>query len=177
MATKAKSSPKTKEIDAISMLVEQHHEVDELFEQIEDADEPAEKQRLFEQLADSLAMHTAIEEKHFYPAVREKRTEDILMESLEEHLQAKRILADLLKVKPTDPVFEAKMKVLQEEIEHHVEEEESELFPKVKRIMNKDELIALAQEMEATQAEMEGHQPRLHIPAETKSAAPLTSHP
>ena len=87
-----------------------------------------------EEIADALAVHATIEERHFYPAVKEKRTEEILFESVEEHLEIKRAIADLLALEAIDETFEAKVKVLQEDVEHHVEEEENQLFPKVERM-------------------------------------------
>jgi len=161
-------------MSAIDLLESQHREVEKLFSQAEKAKDKDQKTRLFEEIADKLAVHAAIEEHHFYPAVRAKRTEDILLESLEEHLTIKRTLADLLKIDAEDETFEAKMKVLKEEVEHHVEEEESELFPKVKKLLSADELDALEQEMVAEQQELEeAGEPRSAIPGETGEAAPL----
>src|SRR5947207_2044082 len=108
-------------MDAIEMLDEQHDEVDALFKKYEELGEKAtqSKQHLFEEIADALAIHATIEEKDFYPAVKAKRTEDILLESLEEHLAIKRVIADLLKLDPSDETFDAKVKVLNEQVEHH----------------------------------------------------------
>jgi hemerythrin superfamily protein len=159
---------------AIELLESQHREVEKLFSQIEKAREAKRKTTLFEQLADKLAVHAAIEEHHFYPAVKAKQTEDTLLEAVEEHLAVKRILADLLELGPDDETFEAKIKVLKEQVEHHVEEEESEMFPKVKQLLDKTELDALEQEMVAEQEELEqAGDPRLAIPNETGEAAPV----
>src|SRR3954465_12900451 len=122
-------------MDAIDMLKEQHRAVEKLFEKLEDA-HGDEKRRLFIELADSLAIHAAIEERHFYPAVRAKRTEDILLESLSEHLAIKRALADLIMMPAKSERFNAKLNVLKEEVQHHVREERSNLFPKVRRILD-----------------------------------------
>lgn len=162
-------------MDAIELLESQHREVEDLFSQIEDAKGAKEKEQLFEQIADALAMHAAIEEHHFYPAVRAKKTKDILLESLEEHLGIKRVLADLMKVDASDETFDAKIKVLKEQVEHHVEEEESDLFPKAKKLLNSEELDALAQEMTAEQTELEEEgEPRKAIPSETDAPATLS---
>jgi hemerythrin superfamily protein len=161
-------------MNAIELLLSQHREVDELFSKIESAKSEDRKSELFEEIADKLAIHAAIEEHHFYPAVRASRTEDILLESLEEHLSIKRVLADLLDVSVDDESFDAKIKVLQEQVEHHVEEEESDLFPKVKKILDKDELEAIGQAMSAEQAELEERgSPRENVRSETEAAAPL----
>jgi len=161
-------------MNAIELLESQHREVEDLFEEIEDSDDLDTKADLFEQLADKLAIHAAIEEHHFYPAVKEKRTEDILLESLEEHLAVKRILADLMNNNVEDETFDAQLKVLNETVSHHVEEEESDLFPKVRKVLSKDQLEAVGQAMSAEQAELEEKgAPREAIPSETEQAATI----
>jgi hemerythrin superfamily protein len=159
-------------MSAIDLLESQHREVEKLFKKIEKTSSGEEKLRLFEEIADKLAIHAAIEEHHFYPAVKEKRTKDILLESLEEHLTIKRTLADLLKLDVGDEQFDPKIKVLKEEVQHHVGEEEKDLFPKVKKLLSADELDSLEQEMVAEQDELEEEgNPREAIPDETGEAA------
>jgi hemerythrin superfamily protein len=160
-------------MSAIDMLEDQHREVEELFEDFEEA-EAGEKGAIFRELADRLAVHAAIEEKHFYPAAKTSDTEDLLRESAEEHLSVKRLIADLLKLDEKDETFEAKVKVLQEQVEHHVEEEEGELFPKVQKLLDATTLEALEQEMMATQDELETKgDPSAEVPSETDKAAPV----
>jgi hemerythrin superfamily protein len=161
-------------VNAIDLLEQQHREVKALFKKYDKASASDEKRRLFEQIADDLAVHTAIEEKHFYPATKSARTLDLLQEAVEEHLQAKRVIADLLDMDVGDDQFDAKMTVLQEEIEHHVEEEESDLFPKVQKLLSADELDDLGMVMEDLAEELkEDGSPREQVPAETGEAAPL----
>ena len=160
-------------MDAIELLKTQHQEVKGLFKRIEKAEED-EKQDLFEQLADALAVHAAIEEKHFYPATKNARTEELLQEAVEEHLSAKRLIADMMEMSSDDPQFDAKLSVLEEQIEHHVEEEEKELFPKVRKMLGKEELEDLGVVMEDMAEELKASgSPRESVPAETGSAAPL----
>jgi hemerythrin-like domain-containing protein len=162
-------------MNAIELLESQHREVEDLFERFENSDQAAVKRKLVEEISDKLAVHAAIEEQHFYPAVKDEETEDLLMEALEEHLSVKRVLADLLDLKPADETFEPKVKVLKEQIEHHVDEEEEELFPKVTKLLSTDQLEALGQEMTATQVELEAERkPREAVREETDEAAPLT---
>jgi hemerythrin superfamily protein len=162
-------------MNAIELLKSQHRAVEKLFAQIDKAKTAGAKQGLFEQIADSLAVHATIEEHQFYSAVRGKRTEDILLEALEEHVGIKRVLADLLETDANDPTFDAKIKVLSEQVEHHVGEEEKDLFPKVKKILGSEELEILGQNMSAEQAELEEKgEPRDAIPGETAEAASLT---
>lgn len=160
-------------MNAIELLEDQHREVEDLFEELEAAEEADEKGELFAELADNLAIHATIEERHFYTLVKEKRTEEILLEALEEHLAIKRILADLLDLSPGDETFDAKISVLKEQVEHHVEEEEKDLFPKVRKILSADELEACGQEMMATAAELEGNEPRRSVKGQTEAAPSL----
>ncbi|HEX9100953.1 MAG TPA: hemerythrin domain-containing protein, partial [Polyangia bacterium] len=101
-------------MNAIDMLEEDHRMVEELFEAIEATRDLGERAELFGELADALAVHAALEEDIFYPACRSEDTEEALLESLEEHLQAKRLLADLLELEPSDAVFMAKISVLKD---------------------------------------------------------------
>src|SRR3982751_5852381 len=140
-------------MNAIDLLKKQHEEAKELLSALEEA-EVEEKEELFEKLADALAMHAAIEEKHFYPATKDDRTEELLQEAVEEHLSVKRLIADLLEMSPADAQFDAKVKVLREQVEHHIEEEEGELFPKVKKAHEAQELDDLGILMEETAEEL-----------------------
>ena len=160
-------------MNAIDLLKQQHREVEKLFKRIEKAG-PEEKEKLFDELADSLAVHAAIEEQHFYPATKDARTEELLEQAVEEHLSVKRIIADLLEMEPDDAQFDAKIKVLQEQVEHHVEEEEKQLFPEVQKLHSKDELEDLGMLMEQTAEELkEQGAPRMEVPKETGAAAPI----
>lgn len=104
-------------------------------------------------------MHTAIEERHFYPSVRDVETEVRLHESMVEHLSIKRILADLLTLDVEDERFAARLNSLREEVEHHVREEREVLFPAVRRALDEDQLEGLGQEMLATMAELMSRHP------------------
>jgi len=161
-------------MDAIELLESQHRKVEDLFSKIESADDLSEKEALFNQLADDLAIHTSIEEHQFYPAVKARQTEDLLLESVEEHLGIKRALADLLEIDAADKTFDAKIKVLKELVAHHAEEEEDELFPKVRKLLDDDILEALGQEMTAAQVELEEKgSPREAVPSEIEVPAAI----
>jgi hemerythrin superfamily protein len=161
-------------MSAIEKLKSDHRAVKQLFEDFEKARTAAKKRDIFEEIADKLAVHSTIEERHFYPAAKAKNTEDMLLEAAEEHLSVKRLISDLLELAPSDDTFDAKVKVLQEQVEHHVKEEEGELFPAVKKLLDKETLDALEQEMMATEEElMEEGEPREAVPGETERAAPI----
>jgi len=162
-------------MDAIDLLIEQHEEVDKLFKRYEKLGDSAdgERRELFIMIADRLSAHATIEELYFYPAVKAARTEDKLLEAVEEHLVAKRIIADLLEMDAGDENFDAKMKVLRESIEHHVGEEQDDLFPKVKKLLSKDQLFALGVQMMAEFEELMETEPRNEVPMQTDTAAPI----
>jgi len=161
-------------VEATKLLKKQHDEVKELFKQFEAAEEESEKQELFEQIADDFAAHGEIEEKIFYPAVYVGPLKEKLQEAVEEHLAAKRVAADLLDMEPSDEQFDAKMTVLKELIEHHVEEEEGELFPLVRQNFAREELEALGDQMEQMFEQLQQDEPREAIRSETDHAPPLS---
>jgi hemerythrin superfamily protein len=161
-------------IDALELLIAQHDEVDDLIDQIEDSDDEDERATLFRELADKIAAHAAIEEKLFYPSVVSADTAEMLLEATEEHLVIKRVLADLLEMEPDDDRFDAKLTVLKDVFRHHArEEEERELFPIVRRMMNADERAGMGNELLAMYEELIDQEPRMNVPAETREAAPL----
>jgi len=144
------------EQDAIVLLTKQHKEVADMFDEFENMSDRAtvSKKKLVDKICEQLTMHTAIEEEIFYPAVREasKETEDMVDEAVVEHASAKDLIAQLQEADPGDDLYDAKVKVLGEQIEHHVEEEEEEMFPKVRKL--KLDLQALGQEMAARRDEL-----------------------
>src|SRR4051794_38652753 len=119
--------PETKQQDAIALLKEDHRTVEELFEKFEKASGEGRKQSIAEQICLALSVHAQIEEEIFYPACEGKVDEDLLKESYVEHDGAKVLIAEIVKGGPDDDYYDAKVKVLSEEIEHHVEEEEKRL--------------------------------------------------
>jgi hemerythrin superfamily protein len=162
----------TKTINVLDLLTDQHTEVDQLIEKLEKGKGDA--GAIFQELADKLAAHATIEEKLFYPAVMTEKTKDLLNESVEEHLEVKRTLADMLQLDPDSDTFEAKLSVLKENLAHHAhEEEEDKLFPMVRKQMSADELAALGNQVLAMFEEMLPKHPSQNVPSETAHAARL----
>jgi len=112
------------EMDAIAMLKADHRKVEEIFEAFEKATSPSKKQKLAEQACLELKVHTVIEEEVFYPACRGQIEEDLLNEAYVEHDSAKLLINEIEAATAEDEFYDAKVKVLSEMIEHHVEEEE-----------------------------------------------------
>jgi hypothetical protein len=119
--------PENKTLDAIALLKADHRSVEELFEKFEKASGDGRKQTLAEEICLELSVHAQIEEEIFYPACEGKVEEDLLKESYVEHDGAKVLIAEIIKGSPSDEFYDAKVKVLQEEIEHHVQEEEKRM--------------------------------------------------
>ena len=116
------TSPKTP--DAVALLKADHRKVEDLFAQFEAAKGDGKKKALAEQICMELTVHTKIEEDIFYPACEGKVEEDLVKEAYVEHDAAKVLIAEIEAGGPDDEFYEAKVKVLSEEIAHHVEEEE-----------------------------------------------------
>src|SRR3954463_4857366 len=144
-------------MEATALLQRDHREVEQLFKQFEKLTDRAQKakQKIVAKIIRELAVHSAVEEMLFYPAVRAaalkatvrtlKEAEDTVLESLEEHHVVKWTLSELEKMSPEDERFDAKVKVLMESVRHHVEEEQEELFPKARRLLGKDLLEQLGE--------------------------------
>jgi hemerythrin superfamily protein len=152
--------------DAIQLLTRDHREVEALFEKFEKADRDSSKEKLARQICTELKIHATIEEEIFYPALRGKIEDDDLDEAVVEHDGAKVLINDIEAGEPDDHYYDAKVKVLQEEIEHHIREEEKmhgSLFAQARK--TDVDLDALGVEMAArkealkAQAESEGLPP------------------
>jgi hemerythrin superfamily protein len=163
-------------MDGVQFLIDQHRSLEARMKRLQDARSSSERATLLAEVGDHLTVHITSEEEIFYPAVRAARTEDILLESLEEHLSLKRLLADLLELAPDATTFEPKFKVLKEQAEHHHKEEEEHLFPKVRTLMDAAARDALGERMSALQQRLQREgAPREAVADQTDEAAPLRS--
>src|SRR5919205_1259326 len=135
-------------MDALSLLKQDHRKVEKLFSEIEKAP-VGKRESLFKEIKTELTVHAELEEKLLYPAAQKaKPTHELALESVEEHKQVKKVLADLAETDKKTDNWMAGLTVLKEDVEHHVKEEEAELFPKVKsEIMNKEQLEDLGRQM------------------------------
>jgi hemerythrin superfamily protein len=120
--------------DAVALLKADHRAVETLFSQFEKASGASRKQQIALKICMELKVHTQIEEEIFYPTSRDfLKDDDIVNEAIVEHQAAKDLIAQIEGMDPSDEMFEAKVTVLQEMIEHHVQEEEKEYFPQVQK--------------------------------------------
>jgi hemerythrin-like domain-containing protein len=151
-------------MDAITLLRQDHKTVEQLFKRFEKAGDSAhvEKRQIVDRIIEELSRHAAIEERLFYPAARAavEDADEIVLESLEEHHIVKWLLSELSHMDPIDERFDAKVTVLIENVRHHIEEEETEFFPKVRRGLGRPALADLGTAL-----------------AEAKKSAPTHPHP
>ena len=139
-------------MDAFNLLKADHRKVAELFEQLESA---SGKRKLdaFAKIKTELDLHAHIEEKIFYPALEKPReTHDLTLEAYEEHKQVKTLLRQLSRARTASEEWQAKAKVLQENVEHHVDEEENELFKKAGSVLSDEEIEELGMRLEEEKA-------------------------
>jgi hemerythrin superfamily protein len=146
----------TRTKDAIDILKADHTKVRALFTKFESlkGKAPAQRQELVERISRELSVHSSVEELTFYPTVRERmsRSEDLVLESLEEHHLVKVTLSELEKMSPEDERYDAKMTVLIEQVKHHMREEEDDLFPRVRKHIPDADLVELAAVMREARA-------------------------
>jgi Hemerythrin HHE cation binding domain len=142
-------------MNAISLLTQDHRNVEQLFNRFEAAERPEEKRSITDKVIEQLSIHAEIEEQFFYPAVAAKMEErGEVLEAVEEHHMAKLALWELERLPATAPNFEAKFTVMKENILHHVGEEEGDdgLFQQARKVLNATELEELGDRMERARA-------------------------
>ena len=150
---------------ATDLLKEDHQKVKELFKAFRrlEEDEEQEKGRLFEEIRRELTIHAKVEEEIFYPAVKKIPEADarrLVLEAGEEHAIVKTLLGQLEGLEAGGDVFDAKMKVLMEGVEHHADEEESDMFPEARKGLEEDELLELGRRIESRKNALLGSEMR-----------------
>jgi hemerythrin-like domain-containing protein len=144
-------------MNAFQLLKEDHQKVSGIFQQLEPTTERAEKTRteLFAKLNEELSIHARIEETIFYPSIKQAaETREIVLEGFEEHHVIKTLLRELEAMPVDTEQWAAKCKVLQENVEHHVEEEEGEMFQKARQVLSEDEIDQLGTRMEELKTQL-----------------------
>jgi hemerythrin superfamily protein len=155
--SKSKSSgteTATRSMDALALLKADHRKVEELFSEFEGARRADQKARIVKQICLELTVHAALEEQEFYPVAREALDddEDLVDEANVEHASLKWLIAQLEGATPDTELYAAKVTVLKEYVQHHVKEEEKEMFPKLKK--TELDLKALGEKMAETKVEL-----------------------
>lgn len=139
----------------LSLIEAEHRQVEKLFAEVEKADSN-ELYECFNEIYKALTLHARSEELVFYPAMREyEETAQYIEEAEAEHEEAKILLEEIKSLKPTDSEFKTKIKSLKKAVQHHVQEEESEIFKAISECMSDKQLSALGQEFQKTKAKLE----------------------
>ena len=144
-------------MDAMSLLKEDHRKVKKMLAELESTTERGVKTReeLFTRVKRELVVHEAIEEEIFYPALKEHpKTKEIALEGYEEHHVADTVMAEIEGVAYDDETWSAKFKVMKENLEHHIEEEEGEMFKQARQVFDQDELAQLGESMKARKEDL-----------------------
>lgn len=144
-------------MNAYKLLKEDHKRVSDIFKKLDSTTERALKSReeLFARLNSELEVHAAIEEEIFYPALKQAaETRDIILEAIEEHSIVKQMLNELDSTSKDNEKWTAKLTVLKENVEHHVEEEEGEMFKKARKILSDEQAEQLGVQMEAARKKL-----------------------
>src|SRR4030095_8335446 len=138
-------------MDALELLKQDHQKVKELFKRGQQTDDKKQQKQIFKEIKSELETHARIEETIFYPAMEEhEELKDMVLESLEEHKQMKTVLREMARLSTSSERFKPKFKVLKDNVEHHaVEEEEGKMFPNIRKLINRNKLEELGQELEA----------------------------
>ena len=137
-------------MDALTLLKEDHDRIKPLLAELKETTERAEKTRgeLFSRIKQELTVHEIIEEEIFYPTLRDHpKAKEIVLEGYEEHDVVSRLMGELDGMDATDERFGPKAKVMAENVEHHIEEEEGEMFSAARQVFDRDELEELGQRM------------------------------
>jgi hemerythrin superfamily protein len=144
-------------MDAMSLLKEDHRKVKKLLAELESTTERGVKTReeLFTKVKQDLVVHEAIEEEIFYPALKEHpKTKEIALEGYEEHHVVDTVMAEIEGVAYDDEKWGAKFSVMKENLEHHIEEEEGEMFKQARQVFDQDELTQLGESMKARKEDL-----------------------
>jgi hemerythrin superfamily protein len=138
-------------VDATKVLEQDHREVEKLFDQFEQATgDTDQKGEIAEKIIKELSIHAAIEEEVFYPEVKAALPDgdELVEHSLEEHQEVKELLADIDKMSPGDPGFHQKVEKVISDVKEHVEEEEGEMFPKLRQAISANQLLEIGTKLE-----------------------------
>ena len=166
MAAKPKTASSTRRkvfarTDAISILKGDHQRVRQLLRRLENTTDRATTQRkdLLTEIENEVKVHTTVEEEIFYPAfkeaVRSKSDQEIYFEAIEQHHVVDLVMPEIKSTDAASEQFGAKAKVLKDLIEHHAEEEETEMFPKARKEMSSDELVELGKQIHSRKQDLQ----------------------
>ena len=153
MPTAPEARPQTKaEPRAIALLKQDHRTLERLFDEFEKTKDERRKREIVQETILRLTIHTRIEEEILYPALRKELDPDLIDEAIVEHNAAKQLADELQEMEPSDEMYDARFKVMSEQVKHHVCEEETEMFPEAQQ--TKADLDALGARLETRQQQL-----------------------
>jgi hemerythrin superfamily protein len=142
-------------MDVLDLIKAEHRQIETLFSEIESTDDTYKLYECFNQLSNGLNLHAEVEEQTFYPAIRNcKNTKELVEVAQEEHDKAKQMLEELEYLSPTSGEFKQKIAELKQLIQHHLHEEENEVFSQVRECMSQEEREQLGSEFEAVKSKL-----------------------
>lgn len=148
-------------MDVIKLLKEDHKKVQKMLDTLEGTKAPAQRQQLFIRIQSELKVHELVEEEIVYPAFREQsKLKDIVLEGYEEHHVVDLIMDEIAGEPVTDETWAAKVKVMKENVEHHIEEEEGKMFPQARKLFKEEELEMLGEQVAQRKRQEEIQLPR-----------------
>ena len=171
-----KSDIPTAQKPVLSMLLDDHRKVKKIFKDFQSEKDDSNKQAMVEEACKELTVHTSIEEQKFYPFLREQDPDtfgDLLNEAKVEHASAKDLISQLQGMSPDDDLFDATFTVLGEYVNHHITEEEDELFPKV--ISKKIDLSEIQTDMEQLKEQLMTEPPQPPAKSAAKTASKVAA--
>jgi len=137
-------------MDVFELLTNDHRKVSAIFEQLEQTSDVTTRQTLFAQVKQELDLHAYVEETLFYPKLKEAaETREITLEAYEEHQEVKDLLTEMQGLSPGDDEWSDLLQELKESVEHHVDEEENEMFPQAREVLSASEIDQLGTQIEA----------------------------
>ena len=143
-------------MDVLELIKADHRQVETLFSEIESTDEPRKLYKSFNQLYNALNVHAEVEEQIFYPAIRHSPDIEALVDTAQkEHEEAKEMLEELASLSPTSAEFKQKIRHLKQVIQHHVQQEENQVFAQVRGFMTSEEREQLGKEFEAVKSKLQ----------------------
>lgn len=141
--------------NVIELLKKDHRTVEELFKKIEKTEVARERKTLFAQLATEVEVHASAEETALYPKVEKmKELEELALEAYEEHNEVREIISRIEELSPEEAEWMETVEELKENIEHHVKEEESEMFPKMGKLLTQEQLIRMGSELQQAKSQL-----------------------
>ena len=144
-------------MDILDLIKKDHRQIETLFSEVETTDDTQKLYQCFNQLYEEISLHTEVEEQTFYPAIRDycEDADELVDEAQGQHDEAKQLLEEIESLSPTSAEFQAKIRELKQAIQHHVQEEETQVFSQARQCMSEAKRLQLGNEFEAVKSQLQ----------------------